>query len=179
MYISTAAGIMTCYAGSSIPDGWLLCNGIEVSRATYAGLYGVVGTTFGVGDGATTFNLPDLTDRMPIFTSGAFALGSTGGANTHALTAGEMPTHTHIQDAHTHAVTDPGHTHTSDGRANAINGLTVGAVSVYELDISATINSATTGITIDNATATNQNTGSDTAHNNLPPYVGFYFIIKT
>jgi microcystin-dependent protein len=63
------------------------CNGSAVSRTTYATLFGIVGTTYGVGDGSTTFNVPDLADNVPVGKSPGKALASTGGANTVAVTA--------------------------------------------------------------------------------------------
>lgn len=59
-------GLISPYAGSSAPTGWLLCDGTAVSRTTYATLFGVTSTTYGTGDGSTTFNLPDLRNRTPI-----------------------------------------------------------------------------------------------------------------
>lgn len=59
-------GIVTPYAGSSAPTGWLLCNGQAVSRSTYAALFSITSTTFGTGDGSTTFNVPNLTNRVPL-----------------------------------------------------------------------------------------------------------------
>src|SRR5262249_21157687 len=58
-------GAMVAYGGSSAPAGWQLCAGQAVSRTTFAALFSVIGTTFGVGDGSTTFNLPDLRGRVP------------------------------------------------------------------------------------------------------------------
>lgn len=74
-------GIILPWGDSTAPSGFLECDGTAVSRTTYATLFGVVGTTYGAGDGSTTFNLPDLTDRVIISKSPAFNLGSTGGAN--------------------------------------------------------------------------------------------------
>lgn len=59
-------GIVTAYGGATPPVGWLQCNGQAVSRATYATLFGAIGTTHGAGDGSTTFNVPDLTGRVPV-----------------------------------------------------------------------------------------------------------------
>ena len=56
-------GEVKWYAGKSVPSGWLLCNGATISRTTYSALYNVIGTTYGAGDGSTTFNLPLLTDN--------------------------------------------------------------------------------------------------------------------
>jgi len=59
-------GEIRLWTSSNIPDGFLLCNGVAVSRETYANLFSVIGTTFGAGDGSSTFNLPDMRDRYPI-----------------------------------------------------------------------------------------------------------------
>jgi microcystin-dependent protein len=65
-FISATIGMISLYAGSSAPPGFLLCDGEAVSRTTYSDLFAVVGTSFGAGDGSTTFNLPDLAGRVPI-----------------------------------------------------------------------------------------------------------------
>ena len=70
------------WSSSSVPTGFLECNGAAVSRSTYSALFAIVGTTYGAGDGASTFNLPDLQDNVAIGKSGTNALASTGGANT-------------------------------------------------------------------------------------------------
>jgi microcystin-dependent protein len=106
----------------------------------------------------------------------------TGGAKTHTLTANEMPSHTHVQDAHNHAVTDPGHVH-----VQGVNSATTGGLSGYTPDTSSntrvnsgySTSSSTTGITVNNATAVNQSTGGGAAHNNLPPYIVVYMWKRT
>jgi len=70
------------WSDSSIPTGFLECNGAAVSRSTYSALFAIIGTTYGAGDGASTFNVPDLQDNVAIGKSGTKALASTGGANT-------------------------------------------------------------------------------------------------
>jgi microcystin-dependent protein len=70
------------WTSASVPSGFLECNGLAVSRSTYATLFGIIGTTYGAGDGSTTFNVPDLQDNVAIGKSGTKNLGSTGGANT-------------------------------------------------------------------------------------------------
>ena len=58
--IGAVTGMVTAFAMSSIPSGWLACDGSAVSRTTYANLFGIIATTWGAGDGTTTFNVPDL-----------------------------------------------------------------------------------------------------------------------
>lgn len=89
-------GTIMPYAGGTAPTNrWLICNGQAVSRTTYAKLYSVIGTKYGIGNGSTTFNLPNLAGRVPIGVSSSHALGTTGGAETHTLTINEMPSHNH------------------------------------------------------------------------------------
>lgn len=75
-------GIIVPWSDSSIPSGFLECNGQAVSRTTYADLFAVIGTTYGVGDGSTTFDLPDLQDRCCQNESPTKTIATTGGANT-------------------------------------------------------------------------------------------------
>jgi len=93
--VSVPIGAISAYGGAQAPAGWLLCNGQAVSRAAYAALFNVIGVTYGSGDGATTFNLPDLRRRSPIGAGGGWALGAPVGAETHTLTIEELPAHTH------------------------------------------------------------------------------------
>ena len=70
------------WSNASVPTGFLECNGAAVSRSTYSALFAIVGTTYGSGNGSTTFNVPDLQDNVPVGKSNNKALASTGGANT-------------------------------------------------------------------------------------------------
>tara|TARA_R100001086_G_scaffold87670_1_gene42846 strand:- start:658 stop:1242 length:585 start_codon:yes stop_codon:yes gene_type:complete len=70
------------WSSSSVPSGFLECNGSNVSRSTYSALFAVIGTTYGSGDGSSTFGLPDLQDNVAVGKSNNKALASTGGANT-------------------------------------------------------------------------------------------------
>ena len=79
-------GCIIPWSDTSIPSGFLECNGAAVSRTTYATLFAIVATTYGSGNGSTTFNLPDLKDNVPLGRSNSAALASTGGANTVSAT---------------------------------------------------------------------------------------------
>ena len=83
----TATGTILPWSTASIPTGFLECAGANVSRSTYADLFGVIGTTYGAGDGSSTFGLPNLADNVAVGKSGTKALASTGGANTVSVTA--------------------------------------------------------------------------------------------
>lgn len=107
------------YGGASAPTGYLLCNGNAVSRTTYSALFAIVGTTFGSGDGSTTFNVPNLQQRFPLgkAASGTGAtLGGTGGAIDHTHTG---PSHTHTVAGHTHDMAN--HTHTAPSHSHTLN----------------------------------------------------------
>jgi microcystin-dependent protein len=76
-------GAIKPWTKSTAPAGYLLCDGTAVSRTTYADLFAVISTTYGVGDGSTTFNVPDLQGKMPQgYDGNTYNLAGTGGANT-------------------------------------------------------------------------------------------------
>lgn len=111
-------GSVMPYAGSTSPEGWLLCDGRStgILRTNYANLFAVIGTTYGSGDGSTTFNLPDMRSRMPIGAGAGTglttrALSATGGTESIVIASGNLPTHTHGLNNHIHTL--GGHTHTT------------------------------------------------------------------
>lgn len=162
------SGVLVPYAGTSAPSGWLLCYGQAVSRTTYADLFSAISTTYGSGDGSTTFNLPDLRGRVIAGQddmggtsanrltdqSGGLngdTLGDTGGSETHTLTTSEMPAHTH----------DVSGTVSSVG--------TAGAASGAQTFVNA----------VNTTTGTSTSTGGGGAHNNVQPTIILNYIIKT
>jgi microcystin-dependent protein len=122
-------GAVQDFAGTSAPLGWYLCYGQNVSRTTYALLFAIIGTTYGAGDGLTTFGLPDCRGRTTsgqdnmggtpanriTVAGGNFdgtVLGNSGGAQNQTLVTANLAAHVHSLSTGTVAVTDPGHTHT-------------------------------------------------------------------
>lgn len=109
-------GAILPFGGSTPPQGFLFCDGAAVSRVFYQDLFDVIGTTFGVGDGVTTFNLPDMRQKFPLgkaVSGTGDTLGGTGGAIDHTHIGGththDMSAHTHIGGLHTHDLSN--HTH--------------------------------------------------------------------
>ena len=95
-YISRAlvpTGTVLAFAGSSAPSGFLLCDGRAVSRTTYTSLFSVIGTTYGSGDGSTTFNLPDMRGRVAVGSDAN--LGAAAGVQSVSLTAAQNGPHNH------------------------------------------------------------------------------------
>ena len=96
---TTPVGMIMPYAGTTIPEKWMKCEGQALSRTDYSALFSVIGTTYGNGDGTTTFNVPNLQGRFPIGYKSSDAdfnmLGKKGGSKTHTQTVYEMPNHNH------------------------------------------------------------------------------------
>lgn len=148
------AGIVIPYAGTAAPTGFLLCDGAAVSRSTYARLFAIVATTYGAGNGSTTFNLPNLKGKIPVGLNAAETefdvLGEIGGAKTHTLIAAEMPAHTHDIIAYS---------------SNMGGGTSKAQRTSSDNDTTLVPDSTTS-------------TGGDGAHNNLQPYLVLNYIIK-
>ena len=191
---SLPAGIIIGYGGAAAPSQWLLCDGTAVSRSTYSALFAAIGVSYGVGNGSSTFNLPDYRGRVMVGLSSTDAdfdtLGEKYGSKTHTLTTAEMPIHTHAQNAHTHV--QNAHTHAQNAHGHSVRGNhNAGGAAYIKPDASTALNGdvawATTSTTAtnqnttptnQNTTPTNQNTGSGSAHNNVQPGQVSNFIIK-
>lgn len=93
--VGVPVGTMLMWATATAPTNYLICNGSAVSRRTYAPLFAVLGTTWGAGDGSTTFNLPNTAGRVVRGVNGTYTLAGTGGADTQTLVANQLPQHTH------------------------------------------------------------------------------------
>lgn len=169
------SGIVVPFAGSSAPTGWTLCFGQAVSRSTFSTLFSAIGTTYGIGDGSTTFNLPDLRGRL------IAGVDSMGGSAANLITnavcgiagttlgaaGGNQALHGHT---HTASVTDPGHVHSiiygGDGAATGTLQRTTNNFGTVNT------NSATTGITVSNTS-----TGAGSSQN-VQPTMMLNYIIK-
>ncbi len=183
--VISAAGLPTGsvmpYAGNSAPSGWLMCGGQLVSRATYSGLFAIVGTMYGTGDGSTTFALPDLRGRVvagrdamggngsanrltdkPGGLNGD-VLGAVGGSEVHTLTTAEMAKHQHFI-ANTESGTAYGLTEKQTMRK------TVETSGENDYTLSGSATAATIGLSSE--------VGADTAHNNVQPTIILNYIIK-
>ena len=185
---ATPSGVIMQYAGSSAPSGYLLCQGQAVSRTTYATLFTAIGTNYGVGDGSTTFNVPDLRTRVPVgYSSGDADFGTLnrkGGAKTHTLASNEIPAHVHnIDPPSTTTATNGAHWHThrdyyntsilSDDASDRVVG---SSSTTYE-----TRNTSTNGVhthTVDIADFNSDSSGGGESHNNLQPFIVLNYIIK-
>lgn len=195
-------------SASNQPQGWLYPDGRPVSRSTYAALFEEIGTTAGAGNGTTTFNLPDLRGRTLIgetASSGnngftARNVGAIGGAENHALTILQMPSHNHgLNDpGHSHGVNDPGHNHwilgeapgsyvwqrddnpaTAPYRIVPAAGAPAGSVGTRATSSGSAANTTGIGIYGSGTGITVQSNGSGQAHNNMQPFYAATPLIKT
>lgn len=171
----TPVGTIQMFAGATIPDRWIFCEGQSLLRSAYVALFAEIGTLYGAADG-THFNLPDMRYRSPMHpgdsadTLDTLGLAGQLGENRHALTTAELP-------AHFHSITDPGHTHPPVAPSTVFVGRHSGggtdwvrATAGATFDQSTATGSRTTGITINNS-------GGGGLHNNLHPVLGINFMI--
>jgi microcystin-dependent protein len=198
---TTPVGAVNAYAGTAAPAGWLLCYGQAVSRTTYADLFAVTSTTYGAGDGATTFNVPDLrgrvvagqddmggssANRLTNLSGGVDGdtLGASGGAETHALTTAQLATHLHAAGS----LLMPNHGHPArydnfdDGDQDTSGGIMLntqnpGNHSAHTGTPSDTRGNAIGGSGTAAITGSSANTGSGSAHNNVQPTFILNYII--
>jgi microcystin-dependent protein len=140
-------GDIKMIASNAIPTRWIECDGSAIDRTTYAKLFAKIGTTYGAGDGSTTFNVPDFGNKSPMHRGSTVALAADFGEKDHTLTTPEMPAHTH---------TIP-RVVTSGAGANA---------SFTPVLISATPTAVNSG-----------SNGGGAAHNNVHPVIGVVFCI--
>ena len=160
-------GAITEFAGATPPSGWLICDGRAISRTTYSELFGVIGTTYGSGDGSTTFNIPDYTGKVGVGLnsndSDFNVLGETGGEKAHTLNMTELP------DIKMYAGSN------GDWPLVASGGLGTQTSCAHCTNANVTQEA---NVTRSVYTAHRQGESSGQAHNNLQPYITINYIIK-
>lgn len=166
----TPIGSLIMYISTVPPNfKWLICDGSAISRTTYSVLWAIIGTTYGAGDGSTTFNIPNFSQRMPFgYSSPSFNMGTTGGATTKTLATSELPSHTHSASGLTISglsgnqffcteATGSNDPNWKNGTLAGFNRTTLGTLSVG---------------------GNTASTGSGTSFSILNPYLSVSFIIK-
>lgn len=177
-------GEVRAFAGTSdqVPTQWALCYGQAVSRSIYSGLFAVLGTTWGAGNGSTTFNLPDLrgramfgVDNMGGSTAGRITAGVSGVAGTTLGASGGSQNAQQDTLTAVSVVTDPGHTHTNNAVRDPTSspGVGIAGGAVGWTFAAATVNNANTGVTV----ATTVTSGLTGSSQNVPPAAMINFII--
>tara|TARA_R100001015_G_C4591646_1_gene147123 strand:+ start:540 stop:1109 length:570 start_codon:yes stop_codon:yes gene_type:complete len=167
-----ATGTIVPYTHGTAPTGYLECDGSAVSRSTYATLFTLIGTTYGAGDGSSTFTLPDLKDKVIYGKSSSVSLAATGGSADATLVS-----HTHTA---TSSVTDPGHFHLAaqgtEFPSYGSTGTDTGPSGQRDGDPHGKTETKTTGISVSTSLST---AGSSATNANLQPYLCLKFMIKT
>jgi microcystin-dependent protein len=177
------AGSILIWGGAvnSPPTGYLICDGSAVSRETYANLFAAVGTTHGSGNGATTFNLPDLRDKFVVGASGTKAVASTGGSADAIVVS-----HTHTGTTESTSLTGSFQLSQLNNTVHLTSPDGIVSFSSAPAERAAT-NSGTspsTRVQVDfdathDHTITTDSTGDSGTGANLPPYYALAYIIRT
>ena len=174
------AGAIIMYGAATAPTGYLLCDGSNVSRTTYSDLFSAISTTYGTGDGSSTFGVPNLQSRFPIGFDGgsSYALAGTGGALTDTPTLSGTNAGTAITEAQM-----PSHTHDSWG-SGWPTGTWTGGTGTTQSSVTQGSGSLVTTSTLrtlatgSGNTHTHTWTGTSTAVDTVPPYIVVNYIIK-
>ncbi len=199
--VAITVGTIMAWPTSTVPSGWLECYGQAISRTTYSALFNVLSTSYGIGNGSTTFNLPDMRGRVIAGEDdmgGASAnrltgvtgsvdgdgLGNTGGEETHTLVTAELASHTHVVSGNTGPTADFDHTHafaynTTSATFNAGGGGTSVVQSLGTNNGSGTTGGYTGSTTthLHAVSITSAAAGSGSAHNNVQPTIILKWII--
>lgn len=157
---NTPVGLISMYSGTTAPTGWLICDGSAISRTTYATLFGVIGTTYGSGDGSTTFNLPNLKGKVPVGLNSSDTdfdtIGETGGGKQTII---PMQWYNDFIDMRLKA------------------GLSIPNWETYRKSASGTTSTLSGESSQTGVMGVNENTTSDT-NGNLQPYIVLNYIIS-
>lgn len=197
-------GSIIPFAGSTVPENYLVCDGSAVSRTDYSDLFEVLGVTYGAGDGATTFNLPNIAGKVPIGCSISHSIGTSGGEEEHSIVSSELASHVHEVPQHghgntigfsmpslSHTITQPTFSYT---RLNGTGAKFYGSVSngLYSSRTAAAMTRSAnlaianhpasdctvTGGVSDCPALDTDAVGSGQAHNNMMPYLALVYIIQ-
>ena len=166
-------GEIKMWSTGTAPTGYLLCNGAAVSRSTYADLFAVVGTTWGSGDGSTTFNLPDFRNRMPVGAGTTYSANSQGGSADAIVVS-----HTHTASSSSSSATTGVSAYYPYGNYSGGGGALHPAITPGDGGGAKFSTISDPGHT-HTITTTVSSAGSSGTNANLPPYLGVFFIIKT
>lgn len=171
-YGLSPAGAMSIYAGSSAPDGWLLCDGSAVNRETYSTLFAVIGTTYGSGDGSTTFNVPDMRGMFPRGTGTHGSATDAGGTPFSGPALGSIENDQ--MQGHRHDIFDP------DSNYRGQGGMFLGpAQATAENYVDTGTNSATVNNMTGDPGPDGTNGAPRTGGETRPVSMGLNYIIKT
>ena len=194
-------GAVVPYAGTVTPANWWACEGQLLSRTSYAALFAAIGTSWGAGDGLTTFGIPDLRGRTLLGldtgatrTPGAAAIGATAGVSSVALTTAQIPSHTHTVDPAI-ATTSTAGSHRHGISANVVlqkaqvgypdediwgNGYNQTPAYAFPADDPDRFTTTDAGHshTIDIPATATTATGSGGTHDNMPPFATIRWIIR-
>ncbi len=192
-------GTIVCFAGQNAPDGWILCDGSEISKEIYSELYSIIGNNFGTPINSNNFVLPNLQQRMPLGRSNLNNVGDIGGNSNITLTTNQLPSHSHTGNTssngtHTHTANDSGHTHPYDDAYFAENTGS-GPRNVYGTSAStdydnnyiyrpgAITSSSQANISVSSDglhshSFTTDSTGSNSSINIMNPYLVLNYLIK-
>jgi microcystin-dependent protein len=184
MRINNPVGEIALWATSTAPTGWLIADGSTVSRSTYSALFAVISTTYGVGDGSTTFGLPNLKGKVPVGRDSsdvAFdTMGETGGVKTNALVVGNLPAHTH--DSPSSSSSSTSLTNASavvvEGAGNALLLNGAQGLETYGPYNAVSVTASTTTTTTTTVSGGGNGTATGTAFDNLQPYITLNYIIR-
>ena len=186
LYGGTPIGGIVIWSGAvaSPPDGFILCDGTAISRTDFATLFTIIGTTFGSGNGSSTFNIPNLRDRFIVGAGNSYNLNATGGNSTTTLATTNLPSHSHPIGGttgnrnltHTHSYSSANHP-TSSGPEQNQSG---GPEDRTTFNVSKTTGNNSGNLDHNHSLPANTgNTGSGTAFDNKPPYIALAYIIRT
>ena len=171
-------GIIVPWSKDAVPSGFLVCDGSNVSRSTYSDLFAVVATTYGSGDGSSTFGLPDLQNNCVIGRSNNKALASTGGADTVAA-SGNLSVTAELSNASLTTAQLPNHTHNGGTQFGGSGLYRSGDRGPYSANHQGSMASSGSGSAHAHNLTLNAQNFSGTASSVLQPYIAILYIIKT